>query len=118
VRFRIDVEPAELTTCDCSLCARKNALMAAVHQDHFRLLAGEEHLSLYQWNTGVARHHFCSRCGIYTFHRKRSAPDHYGVNVFCLEGFDVDAFPRRRASGQDMTVTVEAAVRFPGPKLD
>ena len=55
------------------------------------------------------------RCGIYTFHRKRSAPDHYGVNVFCLEGFDVAAFPRRAADGKDMTVTAEAAERFPGP---
>lgn len=118
VRFRIEAEPAELTTCDCTICTKKNALMAAVHEDHFRLLAGEEHLSLYQWNTMVARHHFCSRCGIYTFHRKRSAPDHYGVNVFCLEGFDLEAFPRRRAEGRDRSVTAEAAGRFPGPTLD
>jgi hypothetical protein len=115
VRFRIAVEPAELTVCDCSLCTKKNAVMAAVHERDFTLLAGEDALSLYQWNTGVARHHFCSRCGIYTFHRKRSAPDHYGVNVFCLEGFDVAAFPRRAADGKDMTVTAEAAERFPGP---
>jgi hypothetical protein len=115
VRFRIAAEPTELTTCGCSLCAKKNALMAAVHEDAFTLLAGEEVLSLYQWNTKVARHHFCSRCGIYTFHRKRSMPNHYGVNVFCLEGFDVDAFPRRRSVGTDMTVTQAAATRFPGP---
>ncbi|HEX7758806.1 MAG TPA: GFA family protein [Caulobacteraceae bacterium] len=115
VRFRIAVEPVELTTCDCSLCTKKNAVMAAVHERGFALLAGEEALSLYQWNTGVARHHFCSRCGIYTFHCKRSAPDHYGVNVFCLEGFDVAAFPRRAAVGRDMTVTPGASDRFPGP---
>jgi len=118
VRFRIDAEPTELTTCDCSLCAKKNAVMAAVHEDRFTLLAGEEALSLYQWNTKVARHHFCSRCGIYTFHRKRSAPDHYGVNVFCLEGFDVAAFPRRAAEGRDMTVSADASPRFPGSRLE
>lgn len=118
VRFRVEAEPAELTTCDCSLCVKKNAVMAAFHERDFTLLAGEDVLSLYQWNTKVARHHFCSRCGIYTFHRKRSAPDHYGVNVFCLEGFDVDAFPRRRADGVDMTVTAEASARFPGPVAD
>lgn len=44
------------------------------------------------WNTARAKHFFCSRCGVYTFHRKRAAPDHYGVNVFCLEDFDVGAF--------------------------
>jgi hypothetical protein len=115
VRFRVAAEPVELTQCDCSLCTKKNALMAAFHERDFTLLAGEEVLSLYQWNTGVARHHFCSRCGIYTFHKKRSAPDHYGVNVFCLEDFDVAAFPRRAAEGQGMTVTAEAAARFPGP---
>ena len=115
VRFRVAVEPSELTQCDCSLCAKKNALMAAFHERDFTLLAGEEALSLYQWNTKVARHHFCSRCGIYTFHSKRSAPDHYGVNVFCLDGFDVARFPRRLADGREMTVTAQAARRFPGP---
>lgn len=47
---------------------------------------GEDALALYQFNTGTAKHYFCSRCGIYTFHQRRSNTDQYGVNVACLEG--------------------------------
>ncbi len=104
IRFVIDAEITELTTCDCSLCRKKNALMAAVHESAFTLLEGEEKLTLYQWNTRVARHYFCSVCGIYTFHKKRSMPDHYGINVQCLTNFDPGSVPVRRAEGRGMTL--------------
>jgi hypothetical protein len=45
---------------------------------------------------GVAQHYFCSKCGIYTHHRRRSNPNQYGVNVACLKGaspFDFDDVP-------------------------
>ena len=104
VQFEIDTEIEELTQCDCSLCRKKNALMTQVHDSRFRLIAGEDKLGLYQWNTRVARHHFCTVCGIYTFHRKRSAPDSYGVNVFCLESFDPTTLRIRKADGVGMTL--------------
>jgi hypothetical protein len=116
VRFRVQADPVELTVCDCSLCSRKNAVMMAVHESALTIEAGEDKLSLYRWNTGVARHYFCSVCGIYPFHRKRSAPDQYGVNVFCLEGFDVAAVPIRHADGITMTVAPDAAGKWPGPR--
>ena len=109
VQFEIEADFTELTVCDCSLCRKKNAVMGAVHESRFRLISGEDALGLYQWNTRVARHHFCTRCGIYTFHKKRSAPDQYGVNVFCLEGFDPASVPIRRADGKTMTLAVENA---------
>ena len=31
----------------------ENALMTSVHKDDFTLVAGEESLSEYRWNTGV-----------------------------------------------------------------
>lgn len=117
VTFEIDTTGVtERTTCDCSLCAKKNAQMIAVPESQFTLLTGESKLGLYQWNTRVARHHFCTVCGIYTFHRKRSMPDHYGINVFCLEGFDASALPLRQAIGVDMTVAADAPKIYPGPR--
>lgn len=109
VRYTVEAEPVELTVCDCSLCRRRNAVMMAVPVAALTLLEGQEALTLYRWNTGVARHFFCSVCGIYTFHQKRSAPDHYGVNVFCLEGFDASSVPVRRADGLTMTVRADGA---------
>lgn len=102
VRFEIDSEFSELTTCDCSICRRKNALMVKVHESRFRLLAGTEQLRSYQFHTRTAVHHFCGVCGIYPFHRKRVTPDHYGVNVHCLEGFDRAGIPVRATVGAGM----------------
>ena len=117
VRFEIDVEITELTTCDCSLCVKKNGLMTKVHESRFALLVGADALAEYRWNTKIARHFFCSRCGIYTFHRKRAQPDHYGVNVFCLDGFDPAAVPVRRTEGAGMSLVSEGARdEWPGPR--
>lgn len=118
VRFQVEAEITELTTCDCSLCVKKNAVMAKVHESALTITAGEDALSLYRWNTGRARHYFCSRCGIYTFHRKRAAPDHFGVNVFCLDGFDPSSAPVRATEGADMTLEdPQARPEWPGPRV-
>lgn len=107
VQFEIDTEITEVTMCDCSLCSKKNALMCTAHESRFKLIAGEDKLTLYTWNTGVARHYFCSVCGIYPFHKKRSMPDHYGINVRCLEGFDPARVPFRQAEGKTMTMVAD-----------
>lgn len=54
--------------------------------DGVKLLQGEDRLTLYQFGTHTAQHWFCSVCGIYTHHRRRSNPNQLGVNVACLEG--------------------------------
>lgn len=74
--------------CDCSLCRRKGAVMASVSLGGLRILKGSEHLKLYQFNTRTAKHYFCSNCGIYTHHQRRSDPQAYGYNVGCLEGIN------------------------------
>lgn len=118
VRFRILEPPTELTTCDCSLCVKKNALMTKVPETALEITAGVDLLSLYEWNTRRAKHYFCKRCGIYVFHRKRAAPDHLGVNAFCLDGFDVAAVPRRATEGADMTVVdPDPLPEWPGPRV-
>ena len=102
IRFRIETDFPELTTCDCSICRRKNALMVKVHESKFELLCGADALTEYQFHTRTARHFFCSTCGIYPFHRKRVTPDFVGVNVFCLDGFDPSGIPVRATAGAGM----------------
>lgn len=75
-----------LRRCDCSLCRRRGAITAAVPLSAIRIIKGDAALKLYQFNTMTAKHYFCSVCGIYTHHQKRSHPDQYGFNVGCLEG--------------------------------
>lgn len=79
--------------CDCSICRRKGAVVASVVLDGIRIVQGQEHLRLYQFNTLVARHYFCGICGIYTHHQRRSFPDQYGYNVGCLEGVNPFLIP-------------------------
>jgi hypothetical protein len=102
VRFEIETDFPELTTCDCSICRRKNAVMVKVHESAFKLLAGDESLTEYQFHTHTAKHYFCKVCGIYPFHRKRVTPDYYGVNVFCLEDFDAAGITVRATVGKGM----------------
>lgn len=66
----------------------------------FRLLAGADRLSRYCFNTGVARHLFCSVCGIKSYYVPRSNPDGYSVNLRCLDRSQVEAVDYEDFDGQ------------------
>ncbi len=72
--------------CDCSFCRRRGAAMVSAPLDGVKVVKGADKLALYTWGTGVAQHWFCSVCGIYTHHRRRSNPNEYGINLGTLEG--------------------------------
>lgn len=76
--------------CNCSICLRKGAMMSteAIPPDHFTIEAEDGALGCYQFGAKTARHYFCTRCGIYTFHMTARVPDHYRVNLGCIEGID------------------------------
>ena len=88
VRFKARLTDGLKTArrCDCSLCAMRGAVAVSAATDDFEILQGADALTLYQFNTHVAEHFFCSRCGIYTHHRRRSDPGQYGINAACLDG--------------------------------
>jgi len=86
VAFEVDA-PAKIVAfdCNCSICRMSGFLHLIVPRSRFRLLQGADALSEYKFNTGVARHLFCSRCGVKSFYVPRSNPDGYSVNARCLE---------------------------------
>lgn len=82
--------------CNCSYCRMRGAVAVSANLADITITAGAETLTLYQFNTLQAKHYFCSKCGIYTHHQRRSNPQQYGINVACLEGispFDFDVVP-------------------------
>jgi hypothetical protein len=84
--------------CDCSMCRRRGAIVASVPLSGIRVVQGASALGMYQFNTMTAKHYFCSLCGIYTHHQRRSNPEEYGFNVGCLEGvnpFELGPVPTR-----------------------
>ena len=86
VRFEVWA-PARITVqaCNCSMCARTAYLHLIVPAADFHLLAGADQMQTYTFNTGVARHLFCRRCGIKSFYVPRSNPDGFSVNLRCLD---------------------------------
>jgi len=76
----------QLRRCNCSMCSKRGAIVASVGLNAIKITKGKDVLSLYQFNTHTAKHYFCSNCGIYTHHQRRSNPDQYGFNIACLEG--------------------------------
>lgn len=86
VRFQVVVDNHKVDDCNCSVCRKKGFLHLIVTKDKFTLLQGEDVLTTYQFNTGVAKHKFCKVCGIHSFYIPRSHPDCIDVNVRCLDG--------------------------------
>jgi hypothetical protein len=94
VRFEVRLaETVEAQTCNCSVCRMTGFVHVIVPQSSFRLLQGEDALTAYTFNTGVAKHLFCATCGIKSFYRPRSNPDGWSVNARCLD--DPDALVLR-----------------------
>jgi hypothetical protein len=71
--------------CNCSICSKSGVLHLIVPKSKFKLLSGEDNLTTYTFNTGIAQHKFCKTCGVKSFYIPRSNPDGYDVNVRCLE---------------------------------
>jgi hypothetical protein len=75
----------QVSECNCSICAKTGYLHLLLRSEHFKLLCGEEALTAYTFNTGTAKHLFCSVCGIKSFYVPRSHPDGFSVNARCLD---------------------------------
>jgi hypothetical protein len=89
VRFTVRFpNPPELLDCNCSLCSKTGYLHLIVSRADFTLLSGADNLAEYRWQTGVARHLFCTICGIKSFYVPRSHPDGYSVNWRALDGVE------------------------------
>ena len=92
VRFEVDAPAViEATNCNCSICRKSGFLHLIVADSDFRLLQGEDALTTYTFNTGVAKHRFCRHCGVKSFYIPRSHPHGVSVNVHCLDNETVEA---------------------------
>jgi hypothetical protein len=95
VKFNVTLTEgfASARRCTCSICRMRGAVAVTSTPDAFRVTQGADKLATYRFNTKTAEHHFCSICGIYTHHKRRSNPNQLGVNVACLN--DVSPFDFR-----------------------
>ena len=86
ITFEVEAPSSiEVERCNCTLCAKAGFLHLILPLSKFRLLTGQDYISTYTYNTGVAKHTFCSVCGIKPFYTPRSNPDGIDINVNCLD---------------------------------
>ncbi len=79
----------KILRCNCSICKRKGAIMSLTKNENFKIIKGADKLKLYQFHSNVAKHFFCSICGIYTHHNPRSNPSMTGFNLGCIDEIDI-----------------------------
>ncbi|KAF4324406.1 hypothetical protein BBO99_00001637 [Phytophthora kernoviae] len=86
VQFEFEA-PSDLvqTECNCSICTMKGNIHTIVHKSHFKMLQGEDILTLYTFHTHKSQHLFCKRCGVQAFFIPRLDPDAYAVTVACVD---------------------------------
>ena len=78
--------------CNCSYCRMRGAVAVSSPRSGIEVVRGgisSQSIALIQGSRAL----FCSVCGIYTFHQRRSNPEQYGVNVACIDGVSPFDFP-------------------------
>lgn len=87
--------------CNCSMCNMVGFLHVIVPASRFRLLKGDDQLTEYTFNTGVARHLFCKVCGVKSFYVPRSNPDGFSLNLRCMDPAQFSSIEIRPFDGQN-----------------
>ena len=91
VRYEAVVDASTGSRCNCSICTKTSVMGGSMKPDAFKLLAGEEHLSSYEWGYKVSRRFFCKHCGVQCFgrgHLKELGGDYVSVNFNTLDDYD------------------------------
>lgn len=111
VTFELQARIDHAIECNCSICRRRGVLWHGVPDVGLRILSGADDLSLYQFGTMTAKHYFCRHCGVHPFARPRLAPEHWVVNVRCIDGIDLSAIKVHLFDGEHWEEAARAFVQ-------
>uniref|UniRef100_A0A672SXQ5 Centromere protein V-like n=1 Tax=Sinocyclocheilus grahami TaxID=75366 RepID=A0A672SXQ5_SINGR len=102
VRFEVWSAPdLHVFSCNCSICTKKQNLHFIVPKSQFTLLQGSDNITTYTFNTHMAKHTFCTTCGVQSFYTPRSNPDGFGVTPHCLDPGTVSSVTVEDFCGQN-----------------
>ena len=93
IAFTLQGEIGEVIDCNCSMCRRRGALLAAFPRDALTLTTPASDMGNYRFNRHLIEHHFCTVCGVAPFSEGKGGDGSAMtmVNVRCLEGVDLAA---------------------------
>ena len=90
IQINLQEEIDKLMRCNCSMCKRKGTMVTTINKENLKIVKGEDKIKVYQFYTKVAKHHFCSECGVQTHNLRRSDPNTYGINMGCIDEIEVN----------------------------
>lgn len=90
VQFEMVTDLDKAVECNCSICTKKGVLHHRIPPERFKLISGQDALSLYQFGDKTAKHWFCQYCGIHPFSNPRAAPAMYSINIRYLDEFNLE----------------------------
>jgi len=95
VRYSASIDLGGAFRCNCSICSKTAATIAACDPSDFTLRSGQAELREYRFGQGRLTRFFCTRCGILCFARGQGPDDKefVGVNVNTLEGIELGELP-------------------------
>jgi len=108
VRFEADIDLAQGTNkCNCTICTKTRNWNAIIKPAAFRLIAGIDAVTNYQFASKQCSHLFCKTCGVRTFehgHVKEIGGDYVSIKLASLGDVDLKELieaPVRYANGRD-----------------
>lgn len=89
VRYEADIDfDAGTGRCNCSICTKLRKWGTVIKPENFRLLAGEDNLSSYQFATKSGHYRFCRTCGLHPFsdaYIEQLGGAIVSINIACLD---------------------------------
>ena len=104
VRYEVTTDLARVMDCNCSICSKKGHVLTFVPAEQFKLLAGADAVSMYQFNKHVVDHTFCASCGVSSYNsgRNREGVAMYAINLRCVDGVDVASLDVQHVDGKSL----------------
>lgn len=102
IAFQVEGTLDGATSCNCSICQRKGALMWFLPRAQLELLTPDKNAGTYTFNKHHIKHRFCPKCGMHPYGEGADSKGNAmaAINIRCLEGIDLEKIPVKHFDGR------------------